>query len=55
VVGFGINDVEPTGSAAANSMEQSSSGEDDSRSAGQEIPCLLWNPYFCVHMSLPPQ
>jgi hypothetical protein len=38
-----------------NSMEQSSSSGANSRSASQEISCLLWKPkfHYRVHKSLP--
>jgi hypothetical protein len=37
-------------------MEHSPSSEADSRSAGQEIPCLLlsFNVHYCVHKNLVP-
>jgi hypothetical protein len=38
-----------------NSMKENPSWEANNCSAGQEIPCLLWNPevHFCVHRSPP--
>jgi len=35
-------------------MDQSPSSDANSRSASQEIPCLLWNlkVYYCVHRGL---